>query len=261
MKKLLAIVLVLTMVLAFAACGGKKDTEPTAPANPATTDAANADKQDDNAEVPVMTHAEYEAAELNTKVCVETYVQAKQSWWENKANVYAQSEDGAYYLYEMTCSEEDYALLAAGTKIKVTGIKSEWSGEIEIIEATFEILEGNYVAQPLDVTNLLGTDELIKHQNEFVSFKGVTVAASKDAEGKDVPFTYKGDSVGDDIYFKVSLNDQVYDFCIESYLTADGTPAYEAVEKLNIGDVIDLEGFLYWYNGANPHITSVAVAA
>ncbi len=261
MKKFLALVLVLTMVFALAACGGKKDTEPTNPANPATTDPANVDKKDVNAEVPVMTHAEYDAAELNTKVCVETYVQAKQSWWDNTLTVYAQSEDGAYFIYKMSCSEEENALLTPGTKIKVTGYKANFEGEIEIADATFEILEGNYIAQPVDVTNLLGTDELINHMNEFVSFKGLTVAASQDGEGKDVPFTYKGDSVGDDIILKVSKDNQVYEFYIESYLTADGTPAYEAVEKLNIGDVVDLEGFLYWYNGANPHITSVAVAA
>jgi hypothetical protein len=32
------------------------------------------------------------------------------------------------------------------------------------------------------------------------------------------------------------------------------------VEALQVGDVIDAEGFLYWYNGANPHITKVTKA-
>ena len=35
---------------------------------------------------------------------------------------------------------------------------------------------------------------------------------------------------------------------------------YKAVEALNIGDKIDMEGFLYWYEGVNPHITSVTAA-
>ena len=35
---------------------------------------------------------------------------------------------------------------------------------------------------------------------------------------------------------------------------------YKAVEALNIGDKIDMEGFLYWYEGVNPHITSVTTA-
>ena len=122
-----------------------------------------------------MTYAEYDAAALDTQVVIEAYVQAKQSWWENQATVYAQDKDGAYYLYNMACSEEDYAKLTTGTKIKVTGYKAEWSGEVEIIDATFEIMDGNYVASATDVTSLLGTDELIKHQNEFVSFKGMTV--------------------------------------------------------------------------------------
>ena len=34
---------------------------------------------------------------------------------------------------------------------------------------------------------------------------------------------------------------------------------YNAVENLKVGDVIDMEGFLYWYEGMNPHITSVKV--
>ena len=38
---------------------------------------------------------------------------------------------------------------------------------------------------------MLGSDELIDHQNQLVSFKGMTVeAAGKDADGKDVAFLY-----------------------------------------------------------------------
>ena len=42
-------------------------------------------------------------------------------------------------------------------------------------------------------------------------------------------------------------------------LGVNATP--EAVEALNVGDTIDVEGFLYWYEGVNPHITSVVKAA
>ena len=73
----------------------------------------------------VMTHEEYVAAELDSEVTIETYVQAKQSWWEDKATVYTQDKDGAYFLYDMACSEEDYEKLNVGTKIKVTGYKAE----------------------------------------------------------------------------------------------------------------------------------------
>ena len=187
-------------------------------------------------------------------------------WWEKDgvgvATFYTQADDGAYFLYNMPCSKEDYdSMLVEGAKIRVSGYKAEWSGEVEIIDATCELLEGTKVYDALDVTSLLGTDELIAHQNEKVSFKGMTVAASNDA---GAPFLYNWDgsgSEGDDLYFNVSLNDKIYTFVVESYLCGPGTDVYEAVKALNVGDVVDMEGFLYWYEGVNPHITSVVKAA
>ncbi|MBQ7887763.1 MAG: hypothetical protein IJ313_12855 [Clostridia bacterium] len=199
----------------------------------------------------VMTHADYVAAAIDSEIVVETYVQAKQSWWDNKGTFYCQSEDGAYFLYEMPCSEEDYNKLVPGTKIKVTGYKAEWAGEVEIVDAAFEILEGSYIAEAKDVTALLGTDELIQHQNEFVAFKGMTVESIE----------YKNGQPGDDIYVTVSLNGQSYSFCVEVYLTGTDTDVYKAVGELKAGDVVDIEGYLYWYEGVNTHITSVKAAA
>ncbi|MDE7015958.1 MAG: hypothetical protein K2P65_00080 [Lachnospiraceae bacterium] len=242
MRKRLSLLMLLALMLVCVGCGSK-----------------GADEKSEG----VMTYAEYVAAELDSQVVIEAYVQAKQSWWEDKATVYAQDKDGAYFLYDMACSEADYDKLKVGTKIKVTGYKAEWSGEVEIIDATFEIEDGNYVAKAEDVTSLLGTDDLIKHQNKFVSFKGMTVeAAGQDMEGNDVAYLYKWDgsgSDGDDLYFNVSLNGQTYTFTVESYLCDNTTDVYAAVKNLNIGDQVDMEGFLYWYEGVNPHITSVTV--
>ncbi|MBR4880173.1 MAG: hypothetical protein IKU13_10155, partial [Clostridia bacterium] len=95
-------------------------------------------------------------------------------------------------------------------------------------------------------------------QNMFVSFKGMTVEAS---EG-DAAFLYKWDGSGqegDDIYFNVSLDGTTYTFTVESYLTDSSTDVYKAAQGLNVGDVIDMEGFLYWYEGVNPHITAITV--
>lgn len=247
MKKLTALLLTFALTLAMAGCGSKNE------------DTGEVDAKSEG----VMTYEEYAAADLETEVVIEAYVQAKQSWWEDKATVYTQDRDGAYFLYNMACSEEDYKKLKAGTKIKVTGYKSEWAGEVEIIDATFEIEEGNYVAQAKDVTALLGSDELINHQNQFVSFKGMTVeAAGKDANGNDAAFLYSWDGSGqdgDDLYFNVSYNGETYTFTVESYLCDSSTEVYKAVKSLNIGDTVDMEGFLYWYEGVNPHITSVTV--
>ena len=180
MKKLIVIVLALVMVLAMTACGttGNNDTESNVDTTVDTADDTTVDTAEDGAKA--MTYAEYDAAALDDAVVVEAYVQAKQSWWADKATVYLQDKDGGYFAYNMACSEEDYAKLTPGTKIRITGFKTAWSGDVEIAEgATFEFVEGadNYVAEALDVTDLLGTDDLITKQNQFVSFKGLTVAA------------------------------------------------------------------------------------
>ena len=223
MKKIIAVLLVLCMVFAFAGCGSK-----------------------------TMSHKDFMAAEMDAQVVIETYVQAHQSWWDNKITVYCQSKDGAYFAYELACSEADAAKLVPGTKIIITGTKGEWSGEIEIMDGTFEFAKGNdtYIAPATDVTALLGTDKLIDHQNEFVSFKGLTVEAIE----------YKNGEPGDDIYVTLSKDGASYSFCVERYLTGPETEVYQAVGALQAGNVVDVEGFLYWYEGPNPHITSITLA-
>ena len=260
MKKIFAVLLALVMIFSFAACGEKKQPETKEPE-------PQQQEETKEPEVVIMSHDDFVAAALDTSVTVDTYVQAKQSWWDGKGTFYTQAEDGAYFLYNMACTEEEYDKLVPGTRIIVSGYKAEWSGEVEIIDAAYQIMDGSFIAEAKDVTDLLGKEELIDHQNEFVSFKGMTVEPStfKDADGKEkeVPFLYNWDgsgSEGNDLYFNVSKDGQTYNFTVESYLCGPETDVYQAVKALNIGDVIDLEGFLYWYEGANPHITSVKAA-
>ena len=267
MKKTLALILALCLVFALAACGTdnkpatsganitpsetpKQDT----PAAPAT----GADLTPNETIADVMTHDEYVAAPLDSDVKIETYVQATQSWWDGKITIYAQSPDGAYFIYNAACAEEDAAKLVPGTKIAVEGVKSEWSGEVEIVDGTFEILGGEpFYANPDDVTELLGDPALIDHQNEYVSFLAMTI----EPIGDNQAFLYNWDGSGQegsDLYFNASVNGVTYNFTVESYLTGSGTEVYEAVKNLKIGDVVDMAGYLYWYNGANPHITAVS---
>ena len=232
MKKILSAVLVLTLALslcAFAMAEG------------------------------AMSYADFAAAELDSEVTIEAYVQAHQSWWDNKVTIYAADEDGAYFLYEVPCSQEDAEKLVPGTKFVATGFKSEWSGEVEIVDvSSFEIVEGDpYIAEAVDVTDLLGTDALAEKINQLVAFKGMTV----EDYGNGAAFAYKNEEEKtDDLYFKVSKDGQTYEFTVEFYLCGQDTDVYKAVEALNVGDVVDLEGFLYWYEGANPHITAVTAA-
>ena len=240
MKKYLALVLALVLVLALAGCSGSK-----------------ADVKSEG----VMTYAEYTAAALDAPVVIEAYVQAKQSWWNDQATLYTQDKDGAYFIYNAHCSQADYDKLTPGTKIKVSGYKAEWSGEVEIADATIEIESGSYTAKALDATKLLGTDDLIKHQNEFVTFKGMTVEAMDES---GAAFFYNWDGSGQegtdsDLYFKVSDGKNSYTFVVEYYLCNEKTAVYEAVRNLKVGDKVDIEGFLYWYEGPQPHVTSVTV--
>ena len=160
------------------------------------------------------------------------------------------------FIYNMPCSEEDYEKLVPGTKIKVTGYKAEWSGEIEVADvSSFEIEDGEYIAEPLDVTDLLGKDELIDHQNELVSFKGMTVeAAGQDADGNDVAYLYNYDgsgSEGDDLYFNVSLNGETYTFTVESYLCDKDSDVYALIpvqEAFHIDLIANVQSFYGFVN-------------
>ena len=261
MKKIIAMLLVLVMAVSLAACAGEKAPETTAAteatetvteAAEAATETTEAATEGSEVVAATMTHEEYMAAELNAEVAIETDVQATQSWWENKITVYCQSPDGAYFLYELNCSEEDAAKLVPGTKILVTGYKGEWAGEVEVMDGSFTFVEGGdtWIAEAADVTELLGTDELIAHQNEKVAFNGLTIEAIE----------YKNGEPGDDIYVTVGYNGASYSFCVERYLTGPETEVYTTVGELEVGDVVNVEGFLYWYEGVNTHITAIVVA-
>ena len=250
MKKILAFTLALVCVLALASCGGgsKPDTEKSE---------------------GVMYHADYIAAELESEVAIEAYIQAKAFSAEyGNINMFLQDADGGYYVYRMPCTADDDAKLKIGAKVKITGFKTEWAGEIEIAEgsAEYTLLDGEYIAEAEDITAMLGTDDLIKKMNMKVAFKGLTVAPSTAADGSEAAFLYNWDGSGaagsnSDLYFNVDYNGNVYTFTVESDECAEGSEVYTAVTALKVGDKIDCEGFLYWYEGVNPHITAVTPAA
>lgn len=219
MKKIISILLLAVLCLSFVSCGESA-------------------------------YDKYVNAELESNVTVEMYVQATQSWWDNKITVYAADEDGAYFVYELACSEEDSKKLTPGTKIKVTGRKTAWEGEVEIMDATFEFAgDDTYVAEAVDLTNVLANaEELIKYQNRLATFKNLTV----------VKFDYQGGVRGKDIYLTLSDGTNEYSFCVEQYLTGPDSDVYKAVEALKAGDKVDVTGFVYWYaNAVNTHITGI----
>ena len=278
MKKAIVIMLTGAMMLAAVACGGSSNSAPaqeskTEEAKPAeetqeTVESTVEEPEQTEPNIPedAMSFEDYMAAAADTEVVVQGSIQGKQNYFvkddQGKASIYLQDQNGgAYFIYELPCTEKEYELMEIGKTIKVKGYKSEWSGEIEVIDIeAWMFVDGDYIAEAEDVTALLGTDDFAAKMNKKVLFKGMKVEPIKDKDNNDVAFIYNYDgsgTEGDDLYFNVSVNGQTYTFTVESYLCGPDTEIYKAVKDFHIGDVIDLEGFLYWYNGPNPHITAV----
>ncbi|MCM1131441.1 MAG: fimbrillin family protein [Roseburia sp.] len=243
MKKVFAIFIGILSLCLFASCSKEEESD-------------------------ALTHAEYLAIEKGSTVTIEAYIQGKQSWWESDgvgvASFYLQDQDGGYFVYNLPCTKDDYdKKLTAGTKIQVTGNKTEWAGEVEIdglsagAEATYKVLNAKkFIANPKDVTDQLGKD-LLASQNMAVTFKNLEVVAQEDGTKA---FYYKWDnsgSRGDDLYITLTDGTNTLSAVVESYLCDKDSDVYKAVEALQVGDKVTIEAFLYWYNGAQPHITKV----
>ncbi len=240
MKKLIALLLVLVMAAAMVAC--TNDTTPTDAPTAAPTDAPT-DPTDP--EVKAMTYEEFMAADIDTPVVIDTYVQAHQSWWDNKITLYCQDTEGAYFVYEAACTEEDAAKLTPGTPVRITGVKAEWSGEVEIVDATIEfrdVPEG-YTAHATTLNNF-AEETLLAKQNFMVRFEQMTVKSIE----------YKNGEPGDDIYITMGNDKGDINFCVERYLTDPDSDVYKFVGELEVGDLVTVDAFLYWYEGPNPHI-------
>jgi len=213
-------------------------------------------------EAAVMSYEEYAAAEIDDAVVVEAYVQcAAYNAAYGNISMFLADENGAYFVYRAACDAETAAAVTVGTKVLVKGFKGAWAGEVEIVDPTFTIEEGSYIAEAKDITAELGTDTLIEKMNQLVAVKDAVVVAYNDA---GAAFSYAWDGSGaaganSDLYFKVQVGETVYSFTVESDECAEGTDVYTAVTSLNVGDTIDLEGFLYWYEGAQLHVQAVTV--
>ena len=152
MKKLVSTALAFCLLASLSACAGSSSSSAASEATSSeatSSEAASSEAASEPAEeaspegaAAVMSYEEYMAAAVDDPVTIQAYVQAKQSYYaeQGTATVYLQDQDGAYFAYDMACSEEDYDKLTPGTLIRVTGYKSEWSGEIEIMDGSFEFV-------------------------------------------------------------------------------------------------------------------------
>ncbi|MBR4165921.1 MAG: acid shock protein [Lachnospiraceae bacterium] len=291
MKKVLAFVLTLVMVLSLAACGEKpvettKAPETQAPATqapetkapetqapetkapetqapetkaPETTEAPT----DAPVENPAMTHAEFQAAEADAPIVIEAAVQfsAYNAEYGN-TSLYLADEAGGYFAYHVPVTAEEAAALTPGTMVRITGFKTEYHGlhEVDSKDVACEIIDGSYTAPVTDVTHLLKED-LTAYQAMPVAVKGAKIAESEGGAA----FLYNWNGTGtagsnSDLYFNVDIDGEIYSFTVETDEWAEGTDVYTAVTELQVGDTVDLEGFLYWYDGPQVHVHKIAKA-
>ena len=242
MKKLLTVLLSVLMLCGLAACS---KNEKTVTQNDTPTDVPTA-KND---------YASYMEADVDSEVEVLMSVQATQGYWEDngqgKLTIYGEDDNGGYFVYNANVDKETAEKVVEGALIKVTGIKGEWSGEVEILDASVEVVGEGTVYEAKDVTEYVAdTEALTSYMNQKVAIKGLTVSGIEVKDSESDP----------DIYITCQLGELVVSLCVENYLTSPDTEVYQTAINLTEGMIIDVEGFLYWYEGANPHITSITVA-
>lgn len=199
-------------------------------------------------------YASFMAADVDAEVEVLMYVQAHQAWWEKDGQgvmtLYGMDKDGGYFVYEAKMDKETADSIKEGTLVKVTGVKAEWAGEVEIMDATVEVLGETKTFEATDVTDVVADSEkLAEYMNQKVAMKGLEV----------VEVTTKDSESDPDLYITCKLGDTEVNLCVENYLTGPDTEVYMTGKDLTAGTIIDVEGFLYWYEGANPHVTSISV--
>ena len=246
MKKLLTIMLSVLMVFGLAACGKDENDN-------------NTDGPTDGSDVVEVTakddYASFMAADVDAEVEVLMYVQAHQAWWEKDGQgvmtLYGMDKDGGYFVYEAKMDKETADSIKEGTLVKVTGVKAEWAGEVEIMDATVEVLGETKTFEATDVTDVVADSEkLATYMNQKIAMKGLEV----------VEVSVKDSEYDPDLYITCKLGDTEVNLCVENYLTGPDTEVYMTGKDLTAGTIIDVEGFLYWYEGANPHVTSISVA-
>ena len=245
MKKLLTIMLSVLMVFGLTACGKDNNGGTDEPSN-GGNDVVEVTAKDD--------YASFMAADVDAEVEVLMYVQAHQAWWEDNGQgvmtLYGMDKDGGYFVYNAKMDKETADSIKEGTLVKVTGVKAEWAGEVEIMDATVEVLGETKTFEATDVTDVISDSEkLATYMNQKIAMKGLEV----------VEVSVKDSDSDPDLYITCKLGDTEVNLCVENYLTGPDTEVYMTGKDLTAGTIIDVEGFLYWYEGANPHVTSISV--
>ena len=133
------------------------------------------------------------------------------------------------------------------------------NSETDEAEADAESAES---ADLVDVTDLLGTDELEQYRDQKIAIKGVKSVDTEDPGGDLLRFLYGTDGngdPGDDLYFSVEKDGKTYKFIVDASICGPETKVYQTVENVEEDAIVDLEGILRWNEGPDIAITNMTV--
>lgn len=194
-------------------------------------------------------------------VTIESFLQLKLDWEEGHTSLYLQDDTGAYYVYRLACTQEEYEALLPGQKLRVTGYKTEFSGEPELTDATFSVLEGTFLAEPVAVPDSVDADGLYRYVNHKITLRGFRIDPMFDGRSA---FFYGWDNSGSaeegsDLYFTVSGSGFSCQAVVKTQMQTPEAEVYRTVQSLQLYDRVELSGILTWYNGPQLLVTAVSV--
>ena len=134
--------------------------------------------------------------------------------------------------------------------------------DTEAGEAKADAAESDESANLVDVTDLLGTDDLEQYKDQKIAIRGVKSVDTEDPGGDLLRFLYGTDGngdPGDDLYFSVEKDGKTYKFIVDASICGPETKVYQTVENVEEDAIVDLEGILRWNEGPDIAITNMTV--
>ena len=202
----------------------------------------------------VNTWEEYKAAENDAPLVVEGVVTGIIA--KSKGNtyncLYIQDEVGGYYVYALTEDPVTDLGIAVGMTVRVSGVKDNYSGTLEIKNGGVTIQDSTVQEiTPVDYTELFinaadtKATELVDKQGLYVELKGVTLTTVQESNGY-----YNFELGGKTSYIRLS----------SSVCPLTKAEQAEFIAKHKQGYIVDVKGVICVYNGAF-YLTPISVDA
>lgn len=184
-----------------------------------------------------MTWEDVEAAEegavINAKGVITGIVGT------DKLNIYFENEQGGYYIYSYTPTDENKSKIVVGATIDVSGVKDVYNGLVEFTSSTVKVLDEELkTVTPKDITAVVTAApnnkdaSLTKLVSQYVTIKGVEMI--------DITDKYLNFKLGD-------VASYVYISSSSNMVTADEIVALK--DKVVKGRTATITGMVALYSG------------